>query len=193
MRQHISQTTLARVSRNTCACPGAPATGEHTVGHATVIGRVGGLAVALGIGAALAATPWTASAKPSVSTPHGPNVAVSIDGHSIDLGSATATSSGTDSRAFALGADASATAGPGDTATAIGTNATANATGGTGNRAFAFGTNSIANAGTGSTNSNNNTATATGTNAAARAGILGTGNNNNTATATKHRHRQHRS
>lgn len=35
------------------------------MGYARYIGRIGALAVALGIGAGLAATPWVASAKPS--------------------------------------------------------------------------------------------------------------------------------
>ena len=34
------------------------------MGNANNIGRVGALAVALGIGVGLAATPWAASAKP---------------------------------------------------------------------------------------------------------------------------------
>ena len=35
------------------------------MGQANYIGRVGALAVALGIGVGLVATPWVASAKPS--------------------------------------------------------------------------------------------------------------------------------
>ena len=35
------------------------------MGYAKFIGRIGALAVALGVGAGLAATPWAASAKPS--------------------------------------------------------------------------------------------------------------------------------
>jgi hypothetical protein len=37
--------------------------GGVIVSNAQIIGRVGGLAVALGIGAAVAATPWLASAS----------------------------------------------------------------------------------------------------------------------------------
>jgi hypothetical protein len=47
------------------------------VSNTQVIGRVGALAVALGIGTALAATPWMASAKP-----HGPDIFVSVGGRS---------------------------------------------------------------------------------------------------------------
>ena len=38
-------------------------------GYARYIGRVGALAVALGIGVGLAATPWAASAKPADQAP----------------------------------------------------------------------------------------------------------------------------
>ena len=54
------------------------------MGNARYIGRIGSLAVALGIGAGLAATPWAASAKPSDSdsakSPPGQNVSISVNG-----------------------------------------------------------------------------------------------------------------
>jgi hypothetical protein len=61
--------------------------------HATVIGRIAGLAVGLGIGAALAAMPGTASAVPDV-PPFDPNdLAISVDGFTLfQTGTATATS-----------------------------------------------------------------------------------------------------
>jgi hypothetical protein len=84
--------------------------------HATRIGRIAGLAVGLGIGAALAATPGIASAD---------DFQISIDG--IDLfptagNTATATSGmGDFAIAIGNGADASALGGPFDSAFANGT------------------------------------------------------------------------
>jgi hypothetical protein len=116
--------------------------------NARGIARVGMLAVGLGVGAAIASTPGTASADsstdwlssidsllggvlPASSTPSGLDYQISING--TDLfptadNSATATS-GTGDIAIAYGADSSATAegGTGDYALADGTYALANA------------------------------------------------------------------
>jgi hypothetical protein len=88
--------------------------------RATRIGRLAGLAVGLGIGAALAATPGVASAD---------DFQISIDG--MDLFPTT-------------GNLATATSGMGDIAIAIGNGEDANATGGTFDSAFADGTGSLA-------------------------------------------------
>jgi hypothetical protein len=91
--------------------------------NARGLGRLGGLAVGLGIGAALAATPGTASAD---------DMQISIDG--MDLFPTA-------------GNTATATSGMGDIAIAIGNGSTADAFGGTGDFALADGTNSDAGAG----------------------------------------------
>jgi len=93
------------------------------------------LAVALGIGAALAATKWTASAKPPFGSPTLPGgAAISVNGgKGVQIGSATATSS------------------EGSTAT------------GRPHRRQHRHRHRSLNAGSGSTNCNNNTATATNT------------------------------
>jgi hypothetical protein len=94
--------------------------------HATGIGRLAGLAVGLGVGAALAATPGVASAD---------DFQISIDG--IDLFPTA-------------GNTATATSGMGDIAIAFGNGAYADASGGLFDSAFADGTGSAAGAGTGS-------------------------------------------
>jgi hypothetical protein len=126
--------------------------------HANRIGRVGMLAVGLGIGAALAATPWVASADPL--PPFDPNdFAISIDGFTLfQTGTATATS------------------GTGDFAIADGANSSASAEGGFGDFASADGTSSIAVAGDPTANaagSNFDFASADGTSSIAEAGFRG--------------------
>jgi hypothetical protein len=139
--------------------------------NARGIGRLGMLAVGLGVGAAIASTPGTASADTSTdwlssidtllsggalpaasSTPSDLNLAISFDGQSlVSDGSATAHS-GTGDLAIAYGADASATA-----------------EGGTGDYALADGTYALANAGdsaSGATGSNYDSAIDIGTNVA---------------------------
>jgi hypothetical protein len=119
---------------------------------APCFGRVGGLAIALGTGALLAAVPWSAAADPDTSglaalsdllgpaaaDPSGLNLAISYDGMNIlQMGDATANS-GNDSLAIAYGAGSTADSGTwtdaanGDTAT------------GSGDYAFADGANSTA-------------------------------------------------
>jgi hypothetical protein len=132
---------------------------------ATRIGRLAGLAVGLGIGAALAAIPGTASAD---------DFQISIDG--MDLlpaagNSATATSDmGDIAIAFGDGANATATGGVGDYAFAEGAGSSAGAGSGgiaTGNFDFAYanGAGSVAGAGGGSFD----TAIVSGTDSAALA------------------------
>lgn len=100
--------------------------------HIQGIGRLGLLAVGLGLGAALAATPGARA----------DDMQISIDG--IDLfptagNTATATSDiGDFAIAIGNGADANATGGIFDSAFALGTNTVANAGGGDGNLASAF-------------------------------------------------------
>ena len=160
--------------------------------YARYIGRVGGLAVALGIGAGLAATPWIASADCTtgicVNPPHPPpvihplptlpNISVSTNGvQRIDRGTAEATSAGTGSRAIARGDLATATAtGDNNTAIANGAGSIATATDGTNNTAKVTGIGSTATA----TDGDGNTATVRGTNSDAVAGI----GSDNTATVT---------
>src|SRR6478609_2269175 len=86
--------------------------GETTVGDARYIGRVGGLAVALGIGAGLAATPWAASAEPGNGQGNGQNMSISKNGDvKVQKGTAHALT----------------TAGEGSTAKVKGENSTADA------------------------------------------------------------------
>jgi hypothetical protein len=164
--------------------------------NAKVIGRVGALAVALGIGAGMAATPWVATAKPASSdtsnasvskTAPGQNMSVATNGVvRVQKGTATAESAGQGSVAIAKGVNATAIAGTtecGDRCTvapshnkamAIGTGADATISGGGSyNTAIANGTQSTANVDSGS----NNTAIAKGTLAYASAGA----GDNNTA------------
>src|SRR5271168_1253723 len=98
--------------------------------HSKGIGRLGGLALGLGIGAALAALAGNAAAASLGSAAADPfsasdlNVAISIDGMTlVQDGSATATS-GTGDLAIAFGADsqAIATGGTLDSAFADGVN-----------------------------------------------------------------------
>jgi hypothetical protein len=117
------------------------------------IGRLAGLAVGLGIGAALAATPGTASAD---------DFQISIDG--FDL-------------LPVAGNTATATSGAGDIAIAFGDGASANATGGVGDYAFADGTGSNAGAGSGGITTGNFDyafADGAGSNAGAGAGSFDT-------------------
>jgi hypothetical protein len=129
--------------------------------NATRIGRLAGLAVGLGIGAALAATPEVASAD---------DFQISIDG--MDLlptagNTATATSGvGDIAIAFGDGANASALGGPLDSAFADGAGSTADTADGYLDSAFANGAGSIAGAGYG----NFDTALANGTDSGGLAG-----------------------
>ncbi|MFZ0906317.1 MAG: hypothetical protein WAN71_21080 [Mycobacterium sp.] len=135
--------------------------------NARGIARVGMLAVGLGVGAAIASTPGTASADTST------DWLSSLDSL---LGGALP---GADTAASALdiqisingmdllptaGNAATANSGLGDFAIAIGNGATANATGGAGNYALADGTDALANAGGGSSSSTFDTAIDIGNN-----------------------------
>jgi hypothetical protein len=156
--------------------------------HGKAIGRLGMLAVGLGIGAAVAGTPGIAAADstpvdaaafdpsaliadpaPAVS---GLNLAISIDGIPLFQSGTATAESGTDDIAIAYGNDSTAIAGdtesPGtfDYAFADGTNATANAGIGNFNSSTAVGTDSSAFSGTG----NGDTASADGTETQADAG-----------------------
>ncbi|MGB9250647.1 MAG: hypothetical protein WCC28_12950 [Mycobacterium sp.] len=120
--------------------------------HASRIRRIGGLAVGLGIGTALATIPWIALADP-FPPPFDPNnYAVSMDGMTLfQVGSAHAFSAFGDF-AIADGADSDASAiGFGDAASAYGPNSFAQAGGSEGSRSFDFasaeGSNSTAFAG----------------------------------------------
>ncbi|HKH53231.1 MAG TPA: hypothetical protein VKA77_15885, partial [Mycobacterium sp.] len=160
--------------------------------YARYIGRVGGLAVALGIGAGLAAMPWVASADCTtlicVNPPHPPpvihplptlpNISVSTNGvQRIDRGTAEADSEGTGSRAIARGDQSTAIAyGDHNTAIANGAGSTATATDGTYNTAKVNGIGSTATA----TEGDYNTATVTGNASDALAGH----GSQNTATIT---------
>jgi hypothetical protein len=107
--------------------------------HAQRIGRVGGLAVGLGVGAALAATPWVAAADPF--DPFDFNdIAISFNGITLfQEGTATAhTNAGDDSIAIADGAN--------DSSFADGTNSMAETAGGSDQIARAIGDNSLAHA-----------------------------------------------
>src|SRR4051812_41504252 len=111
--------------------------------YAKYIGRVGALAVALGIGAAVVAMPWVASAAP--------NVSVSANGETrVEKGTATSSADGKGSVAIAHGA-----------------NSYAEASGGDHNKALVNGDNSRAFAQFG----NNNTATVKGDGGTAVAGF----------------------
>jgi hypothetical protein len=81
------------------------------MGYARYISRVGALAVALGIGAGLAATPWVAWAKPPDSGSPGPSVSASADGQTGEQKSPGVSSpDGNDSVGTADGENNSATA-----------------------------------------------------------------------------------
>jgi len=94
------------------------------MGKTTYIGRVGALAVALGIGAGLAATPWPAFAKPPDSGSHGSNASVSTNDESpVQNGTASSSTDGAGSAAIDRGTNRSATApSPNDTARVTGSN-----------------------------------------------------------------------
>jgi hypothetical protein len=142
--------------------------------HTTRIGRLAGLAVGLGIGAALAANPGIASADPL-------DFQISIDGYDlIPTADTTATAySGTDDIAIAIGTGSMAcagstaavcggetSAGQFDSAFADGTGSAAVSEGGNFDSSFATGAGSGAGTGTG----NYDTAFANGTDSFAGAG-----------------------
>jgi hypothetical protein len=166
--------------------------------HASRIRRIGGLAVGLGIGAAMATIPWIASADP-FPPPFDPNnYAVSMDGMTLfQVGSAHASSAfgdfaiadGANSDASAIGVDDVASAyGAGslaeaggsvdsnsnfDFASAEGVNSDAEAIVGSHDTATAIGNSTVAFAGSGG---NYDTANAFGDDVEATAGIGATGN-----------------
>ncbi len=131
------------------------------MGQAKAMGRLGMLAIGLGVGAVLTATAGTASADPfsffpdpaaDVSTP-GLDLAISYDGMSlVQQGNATATSGGLNDLAIAFGNDSVAkefTTGVGSQfSTAVADGNGASATAGVGNfdNAFALGDGSSAGA-----------------------------------------------
>jgi hypothetical protein len=125
--------------------------------NASGIGRLGGLAIGLGIGAALAATPGVASADPV--SPLDANVAAaSVDGVTGTLGTAAADPAAPLDPDIAISfsgitllqeGTATATSGTGDLAIAIGAGSEADATGGILDSAFADGTSTEAAAGGG--------------------------------------------
>jgi hypothetical protein len=121
------------------------------MGNTNRIGRIGGLAVGLGIGA-VAAMPGTASADPVSADPN--DFAFSIDGFTLfQQGTATATSApGLFDLALAEGANSSATAGSGlfDLAVARGDDSSAAANGDFYNLVLAHGDGSYASASDGS-------------------------------------------
>jgi hypothetical protein len=161
--------------------------------HAKVIGRLGMLAVGLGIGAAMAALPGIAAADsnaldaaafdpsaliadpaPAIS---GLNLAISVDGVSLFQSGTASASSGTDDIAIAYGsgsyADAGGTSEPGtgDYAFADGTDSSAYAGSGIADTAQAFGSGSFAGSGSG----NGDTAYADGAGTTAESGGTQTG------------------
>jgi hypothetical protein len=125
------------------------------------VGRIGGLAVALGIGVALASMPAVAAAKPptGVSAPGGPNVAISIGGNppTAQAGSARATSvnqPGSTARAKGIQAEANSF-GANDTAIVDGNGSVAqagNLAGGDNNFVSVDGIKSLAFSGSGNGN-----------------------------------------
>jgi hypothetical protein len=143
--------------------------------HASGMGRLAGLAVGLGIGAALAASPGIASADtstdwlsaidglvsggalPASGEPSGLDLAISFDGYSLvsDGTASAATTSGDYGLAIAYGNNASATAtdGTGDYALADGASTTAVSGTGNDDSAYAIGVGSVAGAGTGNDDS----------------------------------------
>jgi hypothetical protein len=161
--------------------------------HAKAIGRLGMLAVGLGIGAAMAATPGIASAdSPAVDAAafdpsaliadpapaiSGLNLAISIDGVSLFQSGTASASSGTDDIAIAYGSGSYADAGSkiepgtGDYAFADGTDSSAYAGSGTDDTAKAVGSGSFAGSGSG----NGDTAYADGAGTTAEAGGTQTG------------------
>ena len=149
------------------------------------IGRFGGLAIGLAVGAALAASPGIASADPF-------DIDISFDG--IDIfhtpGHTAQAFSGTNDFAIAIGTHSIAAAGdanPGqfDTAFADGTNSSAFSGDGNFDSAFANGDNSVAGAGgdTPTLLGNGDFASAFGANTYASAGDFGLPSNNDVALA----------
>jgi hypothetical protein len=101
------------------------------MGSAKAVGRVGVLAVALGIGTGLATMMGTPVARADSALDNlRPNISVSAGGTTvIHSGSATATTSGKQSLAIAVGKNSSATAtGAHSGAVVIGNGSTASAT-----------------------------------------------------------------
>jgi hypothetical protein len=110
--------------------------------HATRIGRLAGLAVGLGIGAAPAATPGVVSADPDPLPPFDPSdFAISVDGFTLFHEGTAIASSGFGDIAIADGAhsDASANLGIGNFASADGTMSVATASSGSFDSATAVG------------------------------------------------------
>jgi hypothetical protein len=166
------------------------------MGNTNYVGRVGALAIALGIGAGLAGTPWVAGASPSTAA-RGQNLSVAANDQTrVQKGTARATAAGTGSVAIVIGSGSSAFAGNGDNnrAFVFGDNSEALAGNGDGNKAIVVGDFSHATAGIGNNNfarvvgnfstatahlGNNNTAEVFGDGSTAEAGLGA----NNTATA----------
>jgi hypothetical protein len=140
--------------------------------HANRIRRIGGLAVGLGIGTAVATMPWVASADPFLPPFDPNNFALSIDGMTLFQTGSAHASSGFGDFAFADGANSDASAiGFGDVAEAQGPNSLAEAGGSVDSHsnfdfASADGSSSVASAIVGS----NDTATAIGNSSGAHAG-----------------------
>jgi hypothetical protein len=158
----------------TRAAPDTVRSGKgRTIVNARRLGRLGGLAVGLGIGAALAATPGVASADSSTD-PFSWIGGMDLGDLSVPAQVVPAQALDIQVSIFGLdlfptaGNTATATAGIGDIAIAIGNGANASASGIL-DTAFADGTNSEAVAGFGILDS----ATVFGTNSIAKAGSLG--------------------
>jgi hypothetical protein len=80
-----------------------------TMGYVTCIGRIGGLAVALGLGAGLAATPWMASATPADSgSSNSSSSSHSASGPSPSVKSSTTPASGSVQHQAGVNGDTSA-------------------------------------------------------------------------------------
>ena len=143
MRRHSDETIVTTERRST------PVSAKH-------VGRIGALAVALGIGGALTALGGSpvAHADNEIRTP-GPSVGISVGGLGINSGSATAKSNGFGSVAVAVGKNSSATATNGliNRAVVVGNGSSATATNGNNNRATTLGKGSVTRAGEGNGNS----------------------------------------
>lgn len=113
--------------------------------QARSIYRVAGLAVGLGIGAAGAATSWTAYADDG-SPPSDPSIAADITFLAPNPAAASDMAVSVDGFTLFQQGTATATSGTGDIAIAFGAGSDANATGGFGDIAFANGTDSAATA-----------------------------------------------
>jgi hypothetical protein len=110
------------------------------------VNRPGGLVLGLGIGAAMAAIPWVASADVTV-PPLDPSIAADFAWPAADTPTATDLAISIDGITLVQDGTASATSGTGDIAIAFGADSTAYAVGGTNDVALADGTNSCAGAG----------------------------------------------